>query len=194
MLKRKSEMVSKIRFYYGLFLICWAISRGLFIASDYVLDKEGATFLNIQLILIGYLVMILSFTALIFNIEKNIKSPASMTTTKITLVGDFGLIGFWIGSIFSTKVEIYARIFAYIITSIVSVIIFFFLLFLALKLVGKIRKIALLNLLAICLIFAGHVLDSRLLAPFYYDIIWFPALLSLTGSILFYYVQKKSEK
>ncbi|MHA1339184.1 MAG: hypothetical protein ACTSRZ_03875 [Promethearchaeota archaeon] len=192
--KEKSESLSKIRYFYGIFLIGWGIGRFLFLLSDYALDKEGKSEAYAQFLLIGYLVIIWSFLLLIYTIEKYIKSPPSLTVTKILMVGGFGLIGFWIGVIFDPTIDVYARWFSYIIGGIVGFIIFFYYLILAFRVVGSVRKLALLNLLGISLIFTGHVLDTEYISPFYYPIIWFPPLFSIAGIILFYYVQKITEK
>lgn len=187
------ELSKKVQFGYGLFMLGYAGCRILFIFSDMERDLNDISRLYTQLVISGYICMIVSLLWLAHVIERNIMQSKKKFTTRlfITLLVITGVM-LAVSSIYynSELVITLTRYFVYSISFIAGLVVFIFYLNMVIKTTGIVRINFLLNLFGLILIFIGTTMDSEifyLLFP-----IFIPPIITASGFIVFTLSQWRS--
>ncbi len=193
--KAESDVVSRIKKGYSVFLLGWAACRIFFLFSDnekllHIVDIRFPTLLYTQLLLTGYILMIVAMSWLVWAIESRMQGSHALPLTKFLIVASIVIGVIWVVAIFNSDFVDVARGAAYIIGAVLGLVVIIFYIRLAVQATGTIRKRVLLNFLAFVLIFLGHTLDSQWIVGMIANIIWFPAILSAAGVLCFYFSQK----
>ncbi len=192
--KKESDVVSRIKKGYSVFLLGWAATRIFFLFSDYEkLLVDDQSLLYTRFLLTGYVLMIVAMSWLVWAIESRMQGSHALPLTKFLIVASIVLGVLWVVAIFNADVVTVARSIAYIIGTVLGLVVIIFYIRLAVQATGTIRKRVFLNFLAFVLIFLGHTLDSQWVVNWIKDVIWVPAVISAAGVICFYMSQKQEK-
>ncbi len=199
-LKRDSPVVSRIKRGYSIFLLGWAACRIFFLLSDNeklvnMVSNNIPTLHYSQLLLTGYVLMIIAMSWLVWAIESHMQGSHALPLTKFLIVTCIVIGVIWIIAIFYAAIVETARLVAFIVGPVLGLVVIIFYIRLTIQSTGAVRRRVFLNFLAFVLIFLGHTIDSewvRSALSWVSTYIWLPGIISAVG-VLCFYVSQKSE-
>ncbi|MHA1439978.1 MAG: hypothetical protein ACTSPD_20705 [Promethearchaeota archaeon] len=186
------EVTKKVFHGYAYFLIGFAITRLLFILSDFERDINDVSKLYTQIVILAYISSIIAFMALARVVEIHLlKSKIQFTTKLMIVMITFLLIMFVFASIYfnSELIITITRIGLYTVEGIAALLVIIFYVKLIMQTVGSVRKKFAINFLGIFLLFLGLFLDSEIFQWLFP--IWVYPILSGVGILIFVISQKK---
>jgi len=150
---KKEELESRSRVYigYGLFTLCFGLTRFLFIFADFTGD------LHDNIMVLGYLMAILGILAVVFILETYLLKTKRILTIITSILFILILVAVMgVASRDDALMMIYILIPAAIIATVITFIYFI------INSSGHSRKKAIGALIGILLMFFGHLMDSNL--------------------------------
>jgi len=158
---KKEELESRSRVYlgYGLFCLCFGLTRFLFVFADFFGD------LHDNIMILGYLTGILGVIFVIFILETYLlktKKILTIITSILSILILIALLGL------TSRDDALMMIYIFLPAAIIATTITF--IYFIINSTGTSRKKAIGALLGIIFIFFGHTMDSNLWANFFPDI------------------------
>ncbi|MHA1681787.1 MAG: hypothetical protein ACTSUE_12325 [Promethearchaeota archaeon] len=199
----KAELMGTKRIYqgYGLFTLCYALTRIFFLGSDYEMAIScefftcEPTILHNIYVVAAYTVTTASLVFIFFSIEKYIlnRRRVFMVVALISLVVDLGALILTIFNISAVEAKSVAQYVLYVTGPILAIALVSLYLIIIKSSTGDIRKKAILTFLGILLIVAGLFLDMDLLSTMALleaERLWLAPFLFITGALIFIFSQK----